>query len=289
MCSFFQHSQDYSLFLRLHVEHPKTCTHVRLFTGTHRHRETQTERNRLTHSHTDRQRHTQTTGTQTQLDKFKSSNVAKQNHEKKITKTNHEKTKKLSFYLLSILSIFVFSCFFDFYIFVIFLVSVKLECLARKGPKPRGPQNIRKFQFIARNSNIQICRARPELQYLNSRRSSFLWKGPRRGGRVHDDTPDLMTIIWMTIIWMHDTARRPRHRLSSHRARSPGREFLPARQPGENHGVSLFGFPRATLLARLGSFLFRRDGEVVLQAHAHLAVRFVVRYRRTCCCKVCTL
>ena len=36
------HISKHSLSLRLHVEHPKTCTHVRLPTGTHRHRQAQT-------------------------------------------------------------------------------------------------------------------------------------------------------------------------------------------------------------------------------------------------------
>ena len=46
MCSFFKHSQDHGR-LQLHIqactffalarEHPKTCTHVGLLTGTHRH------------------------------------------------------------------------------------------------------------------------------------------------------------------------------------------------------------------------------------------------------------
>ena len=63
--------------LRLHFEHPETYTHVGLLTGTtHKHRLTP---HRHRQAHTDTQTHkrrTQTTETPTQLDIFKSSNVA---------------------------------------------------------------------------------------------------------------------------------------------------------------------------------------------------------------------
>ena len=43
---------------------------------------------------------------------------------------------------------------------------------------PKGGQHIEIFEFLTRDSNINMFRGRPEIQHLNSEKSFLLSKGP---------------------------------------------------------------------------------------------------------------